>query len=397
MGVVAWSLGLFGASVFVHAIYGATGLSVGLVSSAVTAAYLLGAIVQLWVGSAVVRFGPGTVIPLAALAMGAGVVGLGAAATPVQVYAAFLVWGIGWACLSTTTITTTLAPWFERHQGRAVSTALLGASAGGMVGTPALLFGIRVAGFPATTIAAALVLLTVVLPVALLVLRRRPEDMGLLPDGATTRSDAATVVVRRWTRAEAIRTPELWTVMVPFGIGLLVQIGFLTHHVSLLVPALGAAGASATVTLTAATAFLGRILLARFSDRLPVRTMACAMLLLAAALLTSVASWPTRAVLVAASALYGITVAHVTTLFPIIVRREFGAASFGVVFGLAATGVQLMSALGPGFYGVLHDRYGGYAAPLLIAAALDVVAAALVLSKTPGASAHHAHESRGIG
>jgi len=364
----------------VHAIHTRTGLPVGLISSAVTAAYLLGAVAQLWIGGAVVRFGPGVVVPLAALAMAAGIVGLGAASTAGQVYAAFLVWGAGWACLSTTTITTTLAPWFERHQGRAVSTALLGASVGGMMGPPALLFGIAHIGFPRTMLAAGCVLVSVAVPIALLILRRRPAEMGLLPDGVAARADVPRPRDVVFARGQALRTPALWTVMVAFGIGLLVQIGFLTHHVRLLVPVLGAGGASLTVMVTAATALLGRVALARFSDRLPVRALACGMLLLAAALLVTVAVWPTAAVLVVVSALYGITVAHVTTLFPIIVRREFGAASFGIVFGVAAAGVQVMSSLGPGFYGVLYDRFGGYAAPQLIAAALDVVAAALVAS-----------------
>ena len=36
LGVIAWSLGLFGASVWLHALHATTGLSVGLVSSAIT-------------------------------------------------------------------------------------------------------------------------------------------------------------------------------------------------------------------------------------------------------------------------------------------------------------------------------------------------------------------------
>ena len=78
-----------------------------------------------------------------------------------------------------------------------------------------------------------------------------------------------------------------------------------------------------------------------------------------------------------------------TTLSPIIVRREFGAAAFGAVYGAAATGIQLISALGPTFFGVLRDLFGGYGPPLLIAAALDVVAAAVVVlgGRTPPAVA----------
>jgi MFS family permease len=378
IGVASWSLGLFGASVWLHALHASTGLSVGLVSSAITASYVWGALLQVWVGSAVGRVGPAVVVSFGALAMATGVVGIGLARTPATIWAAFLTWGTGWACLSTTTLTTTIAPWFERYQGRAVSTAMIGASVGGMIGTPILLFAIRALGLAAANACAALALLVIAVPIAVFVLRPRPHELGVFPDGLPPRAGTPTATPARWTRAEALRTRAVWTVVSGFGLGLLVQVGFLTHHVSLLIPALGPGGAAATVTLTAATALAGRMLLARFADVYDVRATAGGMLLLAAALLVTLSVLRTPAVLVIVSAIYGVTVAHVTTLFPIVVRREFGAASFGVVFGAAAAGVQLMTSLGPGFYGVLYDLFGGYGAPLAIAAAIDVVAATVV-------------------
>jgi cyanate permease len=67
-------------------------------------------------------------------------------------------------------------------------------------------------------------------------------------------------------------------------------------------------------------------------------------------------------------------------LSPIIVRREFGAASFGAVYGIASCVIQLATALGPSFYGLLHDAFDGYRVPLLMAAVLDVMAALVVLA-----------------
>jgi cyanate permease len=85
-------------------------------------------------------------------------------------------------------------------------------------------------------------------------------------------------------------------------------------------------------------------------------------------------------VLVAGSVLMGLTIGNVTTLSPIIVRREFGAASFGAVYGIASCLIQLATGLGPSFYGLLHDAFGGYRVPLLLAAAADLIAAAVVVT-----------------
>jgi MFS family permease len=195
-----------------------------------------------------------------------------------------------------------------------------------------------------------------------------------VPDSAVAAAGAPT-----WTRAKALRTFALRSVVATFGIGMMVQIGFLTHQVTLISPSLGASGTSATVSATAIAALLGRLVLARFADQINERTTTAAVLALAAAALTMLALRPVPAVLVGGSILFGLTVGNVTTLSPIIVRREFGAASFGAIFGIASSGIQLVTALGPGFYGLLHDACGGYRVPLLLAAALDILASAIIL------------------
>jgi MFS family permease len=379
VAVVGWGLGLFGASVYLHAITEATGWSIGLVSSAVTLFFLVGAFASALVGSAIDRVGPRPVIALGGVAMAVGVAAMGHVSEPWHVHAAFVVMGLGWAGLSTTAITTTLAPWFERYQGRAVSTALMGASLGAMLGVPALLLGIERLGFSRAMLAAGATALVVVVPLAVGVLRHRPQDLGLLPDGEAPRDHVAPAPPPRWTRRQALRTPALRSVVVTFGLGLMVQIAFITHHVALVAPSLGPGRASATVSATAMAALLGRVALARFSDRIDVRRAAGVVLLLGSAALALLALVPTPAVLIGASVVFGVTIGNVTTLSPIIVRREFGAASFGAIYGAASTGIQLASALGPGVFGLLRDVFGGYGPALLVAAGLDALAAAVVV------------------
>ena len=220
-----------------------------------------------------------------ALAMASGVVGIGHAEEMWEVYAAFLVaQEIGWACLSTTAVATALAPWFERYQGRAISIALLGASAGGVVGVPVLLLGIENVAIAAatTTAAATLTILVILLPLCWLLLKHRPQDMGLFPDGAEMESAGATASEPKWTRRDALCTSALRGVIVCFGIGMMMQIGFLTHQVTLLSPILGTSGTAATVSATAIAALVGRLVLARLADQINERRTAFAVLVLAA-------------------------------------------------------------------------------------------------------------------
>ncbi len=376
--LVGNALGLFGAGVYLHAVVAAKGWRTDLVSAAVTLFYVVSALLLIPVGNAIRRFGPRPVIALGAASMSAGVAGVGHANELWQMYVAFLVMGLSWACLSTTAVATTLAPWFEKYQGRAVSIASLGASAGGMLGVPALLFGIGRIGFGATTTVAALLAVAVLFPLAVFVLKRRPQDMGLFPDGELAGDMAVAVPTPLWTPIKAMRTSALRSVVAAFGIGMMVQVGFLTHQVTLIAQSLSTSTVSATVSATAVAALLGRLGLARVADQIDQR-MTAAAVLLAAITLSMLALFPAPAVLIGASVVFGLTVGNVTTLSPIILRREFGAVSFGAVFGVASCGIQLATALGPSFYGLLHDAFGGYRPPLLLAAMLDVFAASIVI------------------
>jgi predicted MFS family arabinose efflux permease len=373
------ALGLFGAGVYLRAITASTGWATGVVSGAVTLFYVVSAVLLIPVGSGIGRVGPRPFVMVGGLAMAAGVAGIGHISEPWHVYLLFPLMGVGWACLSTTAVATTLAPWFEKYQGRAVSIASLGASAGGMMGPPLLLFGTDRIGFTRTTSAAGAVALVVLLPLALFVLRRRPEDMGLSPDGLPRAGENQPRDRLTWNRADALRSAALQTTMTAFGLGMSVQIGLLTHQVTLLGQSLSTEAVAATISATAVAALVGRLGLAKFADRLDARVTSSVVLIMAATSFCLLAAGGNPVVLIGGSILFGLTVGNVTTLSPIIVRREFGAVAFGPVFGVASCAIQLVTALGPGLYGLLHDASGSYREPLLVAAAMDVIAAMVVL------------------
>ena len=121
--------------------------------------------------------------------------------------------------------------------------------------------------------------------------------------------------------------------------------------------------------------------MAKFADRVDDRVVSGLVLVAAAAALCLMAAMPASATIWAI--LFGATVGNVTTLSPIIVRREFGGESFGVVFGFASCAIQIAASAGPTFYGLLRDFSGSYRWPLLMAATIDIGAAAMVFCGRP--------------
>jgi predicted MFS family arabinose efflux permease len=150
--------------------------------------------------------------------------------------------------------------------------------------------------------------------------------------------------------------------------------------VTLAQPLLGTEGAGFLVSATGGSAFVGRLILARIVDGVAVRRLACLVMIAQAAALLSLALWPTAPVLICASLVYGYGIGHITTLGPIVVRREFGASAFGATYGLAASAIQLTSAFGPAAIGVLRDGFGSYRPGLAIAAAVTLIACTILFT-----------------
>ena len=377
---IAWSFALYGPSVYIYALNEKTGWSVGLISMALTFSFLINAFSIGFVGSIIGRHGPQVIMAVGAVLMALGITAIGLITRPWQAFIAFPLMGLGWSCLSTIAISASVAPWFERFQGKAISIALLGASLGGMFGIPITLLLVSWLGFSlAMATIAALVVLGVV-PVALLVLRRRPQDIGLEPDGQPSDSTHMHSANRPWTRAQALQTFALRSTIVTFGVALMVQLGFLSHQVNLLQTFVTPATTALIVLASGALAFLGRVLLARVADRLNIRWIAGAVLGLSAIGLMVTATANTALPLIIGILLFGFNVGNLTTLPALIVRREFGALSFGKVFGITGTFMQLISALGPAIFGLMHDQTGGYSMAISLAAVLMLMGAVLIVA-----------------
>ena len=373
-----WGLGLFGASVYLQAVTSAHGWSIAEVSSAISVFFFVSAALQGPVGRSIARRGPRPALLLGTACMAVAVTFVGRVDRAWQLYPCFLVLGIGWATLSTTGISATVAPWFDRHQGRSMTLAIMGASLGAIAGVPALLFAIARLGLRDGLLAAGLVSAAVLVPLVTVVLRfRGPSQMGLARDGGPVSADTAA------TMLPSIANPTnrrrlLWSAAVAFALALLVQIGFITHHVALAEPYLGTAGAGLLVSATGVVALGGRLYLLKVVDHRPVRRLGCQAMLAQVIALLAIALFPTVPVIVVASLLYGFGLGQVTTLSPVVIRREFGAEAFAAVYGLAATVIQFTTAFGPAVMGFLRQALGGYPPTLLVAAGTVALACAIL-------------------
>ena len=164
--------------------------------------------------------------------IGMGILGLGFVLFSLiqelwQFYAAFCVISLGSSLGTWLPVMTALNNWFVRHKSRAMSLAMEGFALGGIIAPLLLAWAIGGSnpaeseryGWRTTAMFVGLLCLVLAIPLAQLV-RNRPEDVGLNPDGAAAGVDEAPGVsggiahpegeLEGYTWQEAVKTPVFW-------------------------------------------------------------------------------------------------------------------------------------------------------------------------------------------
>ncbi|MEK7874369.1 MAG: MFS transporter, partial [Chloroflexota bacterium] len=231
------------------------------------------------------------------------------------------------------------------------------------------------------------VLVVALLPAALF-LRRRPEDMGLTPDGlpgvpSASRAGAARVETS-FSLRQALHTRAMWLLMVANCFALMVAIAINLH----MYPRLTDAGLSESVAITALTMVAvlsgaGALIWGFVVERLHVRRAMPLALTLCAVGLVLLIVMSTPAMAYAYAVVYGLALGGFLSLTPTMWATYFGRESLGAIRGFTFPVLQALAALSPVFAGWVYDVSGSYTWAFIPFAGMYVVAAALVLLARP--------------
>jgi MFS family permease len=376
MALFCWGFGFYGHSVFLAELQRQHGWPAALIAGASTASSLFTAVLLAFVADAIRLIGLRRFVLAGIVALGASAVLLPHISAPWQLYAIYALQSLSWAALGIVAISYALGLWFERKRGLAISLALNGASCGGIFIAPALVYLIEWRGFAVAMLIAVGVMAAVLTPLVLAWVDgpsdRRPP--------ATGRTEAAPAeAAPQWTKRTALRSWRFWSVTAPFALAITSQVGFIVHQVAFLSPSLGRGGAGTAVAVMTSMAVAGRLVLGTVVDRLDQRAASAASFASQAGALFVMTQTESHAALYLACALYGLSVGNVITFPPLIVQREFDAASYGMLVGLSSAVGQLINASGPVLVGAARDLSGSYQSALWVCIALNLAATALIL------------------
>jgi MFS family permease len=371
-------------SAFIEPMLGELGLSRTALSTAYLIGTLTGAAAMPVVGRALDRFGVRRTMALVGAVFGAFLIGLSTVTGIVGVTAGFV--GIrmaGQGALGLTATTAT-ALWFTRRRGVAVGiVSAIGAA--GISLAPVLLERlVSMYGWRAVWAGEGLLVWLTVIPLSLLVMKDRPEQLGQRPDGVPP-DDADVSGPTGLTRGQAVRTGWFWLVTAAVSVSGMLATAVAFHQISLLGErGLSMPEAAANFLPQTAAALLATFTVGALVDRIsPSLALAGCMLLLAVALLWATVVAPGLSAIGFGLAL-GAAGGSVRTLEAATVPKVFGTAHLGSVRGVVAAFSVGATAVGPVLFAVVQEATGSYRPVLLVASLLPLlVAAAALVVKQP--------------
>ena len=299
-----------------------------------------------------------------------------------------VVMALGCAMVGNLVVNVTLSKWFVVNRGMAVAIAAMGVSFGGIGLTPPVTWLIDEVGWRMSWIWLGIGTAILIYPVAL-VMRRRPEDYGLHPDGFSEAQilegagDAAfEEYSKSFTRAEALRTFSFYALIVAFGF-FTINIGVMLLHT---VPYMTDSGftaneAALTMAVVSVPAMISKPIWGYFIDRSPAKSLAAASAAvtgLSLFLIIFAVSQQELFLVFGAFVLLGLGWGGMIPLQEVIWASFFGRRFLGSIRGAAMPFSLLLGAPAPALVGYYHDLAGRYDEALAIIAALNVLSGLLI-------------------
>jgi MFS family permease len=322
------------------------------------------------------RLSPKIVTRAGMILLGAGFILLSQAPSTAWFFASFVLMAIGASLTGLLSLMTVLVNWFERRRATALAIMQFGMTVGGLM-VPVVAWALVNYGWRTTALLSGILFLALGVPLTEL-MRRRPEDHGLKPDGVepVPRADGtgnvmASVAAELDTRG-ALKTQAFWFLAFGHSLGVAVVSAVIVHLVIYLNEEIGLSiqAAASLFALMTACMILGQFLGGFIGDRTSKQNLAFAGMLGHSAALFTLALVPTVPGAVAFAVLQGMSWGLRGPLMGALRADFFGRRSFATIMGFSSMIVMFGAMGGPVLAGVLADLVGNYRSAFLVLASL---------------------------
>ena len=370
----------------------------GLAAGAFSFGFLVSAILGPFIGRVMDRHGPRLVIETGVCLLSAGLFLAPYLREPWHLYATLgVLVGAGANCMSFTAQSLFLPHWFVRRRGLAISIGFSGVGVGAIVLLPWLQKIIGEEGWRAACWTMGLLVIFVLGPLNLLV-RHKPADLGLAPDGERTSDasaaprDRSNVVDRdwaaiEWTLARAMRTARFWWLALGYFAALHAWYAVQIHQTKYLTEVgfspMTAAWALGVVSVVGIP---GQIGFGALSDRIGrewIWTVGCVGFAICYGALIALEHSQSTVLLYVMVISQGLLGYAMTSVMAPMAAEIFEGPHYASIFGVFTVALIGGGAFGPWLTGVIYDATGSYRFAWLLAIACCVVSAIAIWIAAP--------------
>jgi MFS family permease len=339
------------------------------------------------------RWGPRVVIPAGAVVMAAGFVVSSMAQNVLQFYIGMgLLVGLGFAALPMTSQATIISNWFIRKRGMAMGIAASGIGVGILVLVPATQLLIDGVGWRDAYLVLAGVLVVTIVPLNAIFQRRRPADMGLLPDFGETRLRSGSGGGHRdqpgkGSLGRALASLRFWLLSLGVLTGAVPLHMVLVHQVAAMVDVGFSKELSASMLgLTGFFTIFTMVGMGTLSDRIGrewAYSLGTLCLVGAILVLLLVADSSQLVLIYVFPPLFAVGFSSRQSLYPTIAADLFHGRHFGSIIGVVALFIGAGAGVGPWLGGYLHDVSGDYGSSFLTAIVLSFLSLGFIWLAAP--------------
>lgn len=275
---------------------------------------------------------------------------------------------------------TTVSRWFGASRGKALGIAAIGTSAGGIIMPGLLTYWINAGDWRTALENIALVALLVVLPIVILTVRGRPEDIGLQAEAETTPMGTTAAADQGLTIKQILSSQAYWFIGLSLGILFCVYSAVISNLAPYVID-LGhtSADGSRLIMVLAIASLVGKIAFGFLADKVDLKLGLWSAIALVGVALLIFSSQPSYPLIAFASILMGLATGGMLPVWGSMMARAFGLISYGKAMGLMGPTMTLLVMPGYTIMGRLYDMTGTYQMGMSVFAGLTLLSAAMLI------------------
>ena len=322
--------------------------------------FLFSGLISPFAGWLIQKFSLKRIMLIGCVLLGGGLLLHAAATSAPVVYAARIIMGVSLGFVGVLPSVVLVSNWFVRRRGTALGLLLTGTSIGGVLIPPIATPLIERFGWRTAMVLVSLLIWILLAPAIALLVRSRPSEMALFPDGdVATTVDEASVAKSGLTFSQAIRTPLFW--IFALGAALIFYPIFVTSQQLILQTAkIGFSAWQSSLVLSGlfAVSVAGKFLFGYLSDRYtPARVIVVCTTVMFASTFLLLDLNDTTALLFLVP--FGLGYGGAFVLIQRLVADFFGERDYPKILGAITIGDTLGAVVGGMITGWLADRFGG--------------------------------------